>query len=64
MNNGDSRGPEFFSGELEFCSVCGSILPLADATKFVVCRLCSTSIPIGNFHGMETKSVVVSILSS
>ncbi|XP_022669205.1 DNA-directed RNA polymerase I subunit RPA12-like [Varroa jacobsoni] len=64
MENGNgsvrnSKTNVIFSGELEFCSLCGSILPLALSTTVVTCRLCGNSVPIENFHGMETKSVVI-----
>ncbi|OQR77431.1 DNA-directed RNA polymerase I subunit RPA12-like [Tropilaelaps mercedesae] len=61
MENGtrDDSKDAVFSGELEFCTLCGSILPLALSTDVVTCRLCGNSVPIQTFHGMETKSVVV-----
>lgn len=45
--NGDSTGVERFEvHDLEFCSTCGTILPLPTFENNIMCRLCKKSYDI------------------
>lgn len=48
-NNGDSL--EFKVDDLEFCTTCGTILPLPTPDECLMCRLCKKTIQInGKSH--------------
>lgn len=42
---------KFEVNDLEFCSACGTILPLPTYDDVIMCRLCKKKFPInGSFH--------------
>ena len=50
LNGAVSVSERFEVSDLEFCSTCGTILPLATLNDDLMCKLCKKSIDItGNF---------------
>ncbi|XP_036357592.1 DNA-directed RNA polymerase I subunit RPA12 isoform X1 [Octopus sinensis] len=47
---------KIFETELEFCEVCGSVLPLPGETMFIECKRCQNKINVKEFHGIENHS--------
>ncbi|GAB1597661.1 DNA-directed RNA polymerase I subunit RPA12-like [Argonauta hians] len=47
---------KLFETELEFCGVCGSVLPLPGDTLFIECKRCHNKINVKEFQGIENHS--------
>lgn len=48
-----------FTSDLEFCSQCGSILPLPGHAAVVTCKQCKYQIDVTEFDGVEMVSRVI-----
>lgn len=46
LNGGSTASERFEVNDLEFCSTCGTILPLPTFDDHLMCRLCKKTIQI------------------
>ena len=50
---------EFQVNDLEFCTTCGTILPLPTYDDYLMCRLCKKTIQINDWNGKTLANVYV-----